>query len=500
MLTWIQSHPALSANRIAPLAVLMAFLAAAGAAGVVIASGNLVLIGLAVGALLGVLLLNTIGIAVWIVLIGALLVTGPLAMHFPQFDRISWLFSILGFFMLAASVLYEGTNRDPHRPAMPAFMVLALVFLVYSIGMLIVSDSGLAQGVSAVKRYFQFWGLTFILAAVPFASRTVRRWLLLILALALLQLPFAIYQRIVLVPRRFNLPDSVLPVDIVTGTFEGSLTGGASSNVMAFFVIAAIAGLFCAYRESMLKRSTLFILLAAVAAPLAMGETKLAVLLLPPALFVIFADLIKKRPFAFAAGSLAAVLAIGALGYSYIVLHVTDGRPLTFEQRVRDNLEYNIGTRGYFGGASLNRGNVVQFWWHEHGANDPAGTIFGHGLGSSFGPAGTDNRFGHMDRKYPGYVIGLTAMSTLLWDVGLFGTGLYLMIYVAAFIAAVRLTARASPGLDRAMCRTLQAVVVMLPFMLFTLDLPLIRPSLQVLTAFSLGLIAWRWRLGNRLS
>jgi hypothetical protein len=49
------------------------------------------------------------------------------------------------------------------------------------------------------------------------------------------------------------------------------------------------------------------------------------------------------------------------------------------------------------------------------------------------------------------------------------------------------------------MCRTLQAVVVMMPAMLLALDLHLMAPSLQVLTAFTLGLIAWRWRLGNRL-
>jgi hypothetical protein len=171
---------------------------------------------------------------------------------------------------------------------------------------------------------------------------------------------------------------------------------------------------------------------------------------------------------------------------------------MTFEQRLDENMEYNVGTRGYYGGASLNRGNVVQFWWHEHGAKDPAGTVFGHGLGSSFGPMGSEQR-GHMDRKYPGYAIGLISLSALLWDVGLLGTGLYLMMFLAAFVAAGRLTARASPGLDRAMCRTLQAVVVMMPAMLLALDLHLMAPSLQVLTAFTLGLIAWRWRLGNRL-
>jgi hypothetical protein len=364
--------------------------------------------------------------------------------------------------------------------------------------MLAMSELDIGESFSAVKRYFQYWGLMFVLAAVAFSPRLVRRWLVFMLLLGLAQLPLAIYQRIVLMPRRLNMPDSVVPVDIIAGTFEGSITGGANSNVMAFFLTAVIAGLLCAYRESMIRRSTTWLLLALVAAPLALGETKLVVVLLPAALLVVYADLIRKRPFAFAAGSLAALVAIGALGYSYIVLHSTDGREMTFEQRLDENMEYNVGTRGYYGGASLNRGNVVQFWWHEHGAKDPAGTVFGHGLGSSFGPMGSEQR-GHMDRKYPGYAIGLISLSALLWDVGLLGTGLYLMMFLAAFVAAGRLTARASPGLDRAMCRTLQAVVVMMPAMLLALDLHLMAPSLQVLTAFTLGLIAWRWRLGNRL-
>jgi hypothetical protein len=498
VLSWIQSHPALSASRLAPLFVLAAFVGAAAAAGVVVATGNLILIGLAVGAILGVLLLNAVGVAVWMILVGTLLFTGPVVMHFPQLSRIAWLFSILGFFLLAASALYEGTNRDPHRPAVPAFVVLAVLFIVYAIGGLVLSEVPIGDGFSAFKRYFQYWGLTFILATVAFPARTVRKWLFLLLLIALAQLPLALYQRIVLVPRRVNMPNGVLPVDIVAGTFEGSMTGGASNNIMAFFVIAAIAGLLCVYRESMVRRPILWVLLAVVGAPLALGETKLAILLLPTALLVVYADLVRKRPFAFVSGALAAAVAIGALGYSYLVLHNSDGRDLTIQQRLDENLEYNVGSRGYYGGASLNRGNVVQFWWQEHGGHDPAATVFGHGLGSSFGASSPIDPGGIADRKYPGYAIGLTAVAALLWDVGLFGTLLYLSVFAAAFVTAWQLTARAAPGLDRAMCRTLLAVVSMMPVMLFSLDTHLMTPSIQVLTGFTLGLIAWRWRRGDR--
>jgi hypothetical protein len=188
---------------------------------------------------------------------------------------------------------------------------------------------------------------------------------------------------------------------------------------------------------------------------------------------------------------------VGLMAF-YIQYQATEGRTaMTFEQRVRENLEYNVGNRGYFGGASLNRSNVVPFWWSRHGLDDPVGTVFGHGLGASHGSRGTE-QLGHVDRKYPGYSIGLTAFAGLLWDVGLVGMALYLLMLGGAFRAAGRLVTQAAPGLDRAMCRTLRAVVVMIVPALLALDVMLIAPSMQVLAAFSLGLIAWRWRAGSR--
>ncbi|HYF59414.1 MAG TPA: hypothetical protein VEA81_10705 [Burkholderiaceae bacterium] len=498
MLNRLQSSPALSAHRLMPLAVLAAFLGAAAAGGVVVASGNLVLTGLAIGAIMGVLLLNAPGVAVWVVLIGTLAVTGPVVMHFPQLGRIAWLFSILGFFLLGASILYEGTNRDPHRPRMPVFMVLALAFMVYSIGMLALGEGSMDQGTAALKRYFQYWGVAFVLATATFAPAQVRRWLVFLLLLSLIQLPFAIYQRLVLMPQRLNMPNQVVPVDIVAGTFEGSLFGGANNNVMVYLLIGAICGLLAMHREGMLRRWGLALMLLVVATPLVLGETKMVLVMMPLALWAVYADLVRRRPFAFAAGALAVGTLMAGLFYVYVQFQATEGRaPMTFQQRLEENFEYNFGERGYFGGASLNRASVVPFWWREHGANDPVGTLFGHGIGASYGQRGVEET-GHVDRRYPGYSIGLTTIATLLWDVGVFGVFLYCAMLVGAFRAAKSLAARASPGLDRATCRTLQAMVAMIPPTLIALDAHIIAPSLQVLTMTTLGLIAWRWRQERR--
>jgi hypothetical protein len=494
VLSWIQTHPALQARRLMPLVVVLAFMGAAAAMGVVVASGNLVLIGLAAGAILGVLLLNHLTVVVWMILIGTLLVSGPVVLQFPQLIRLQWLFSILGFFLIGGAILVAGIDRTPGRARMPAFIWLAVLFMVYSLSLLALSKGDGGEWAGAIKRTFQYWGLMFALAVVPFTAQTVRRWLGFLLILSLLQLPLALYQRAVLVPMRHNMPNGVVPVDIVAGTFEASMTGAGNNGVMVFFLIVVFATLLAAFRDNLLRPSVLMLLVAVVMAPLALGETKIVVVLLPLALLAVMADLVRKRPILFAMGSVITAFLMAGLLYVYVALQPTDSRVgVSFEQRLEENIEYNFGTAGYFAGASLNRSNVVPFWWSRTGTDDIRGTLFGYGMGSSFGLPGGD-RTGHMDRKYPGYQIGLTGISMLLWDVGLIGFALYMSVLAGAFLKARELAARAPPGWDRALCRGLAASSLMLMPMILYSDVLLMAASMQVIMFFTLGLIAWRAR------
>jgi hypothetical protein len=164
---------------------------------------------------------------------------------------------------------------------------------------------------------------------------------------------------------------------------------------------------------------------------------------------------------------------------------------MSFEERLTENLEYNVGEKGYYGGSGLNRSNVVSFWWKQHGLSDPIATVIGHGIGSSFHDINTP---GHIDRKYAGYSVGLTGLSTLLWDVGILGAAGYLLILLLAGVAAIKLAGKAAPGLDRALCRSLVASVFTQLALVPVGDLMFLSPSTQVLQAMTLGLIAWRWR------
>jgi hypothetical protein len=500
MIDWLRSHPALSSYRLAPLGVLLVFLGAAAAGGVVVASGNLVLIGLAVGAIVGTLLLNAAGFVVWTVVVGTLLVAGPLAMHIPALGRIQWIFSVMGFLLIGAAILHAGADRDVRRGPMPAFVLFALLFMTYAIAMLFVSDGSVAQAASAIKRYFQYYGLMFALATIAFVPRKVLGWLRFLLVLGLVQLPFALYQFLVLVPQRQNMPRSVVPIDIVVGTFEGQIDGGGNSNAMVFFVVLMGAGILALYREALLKGWRLPVALGLCLAPLGIGETKTAVVLLPLALLVIFIDNVKRRPFAFATGAVAAGILTAGLGYLYLVgPAVSEGRTMSLQRAIETNLEYNVGNQGYLGGTGLNRSNVIPFWWSQHVPRDLPGLVGGHGLGSTAQRTGAMGESGgEMDRRYPGMYIGLTTASTLLWDLGVVGFGLYMLMIGAAIVSAIGLVRKSAPGFDRAFARTLLAGAVLLVPMVFHSDMMIVAPSMQVLTAFLLGLIAWRARVPTR--
>ncbi len=473
----------------------LAFAAATALAAAAVASGQVVLIGLVLGALAGLLLIEVPVVVLWTIVVGTLAISGPLVMHRPELARLSWMLALLGVFLLGVAVLHAvlRTNAPQRRP-WPAFAVAAMLSLAFAVAGLMLSEGSLAQGLAGLKRQYAFWGVMLVWIVLPLGLDRVRQLMLGLLALALLQLPLALYQRLVLMPRRLNLPDGVVPVDIVAGSFEGSLTGGANNNVMAFFLVLVLAGLVAWRREGLISRGAFWGLGVWVAAPLALGETKMVVLLLPLALGVVYADLIRTRPLHFLAGALATALLCAALLYNYIALQVGEDRSgMSLQARIEQNLEYNLGDRGYYGGASLNRANVVPFWWSRHGASDLAGTLFGHGIGSAHGARGTE-QLGHMDRRFPGYAIGLTAIAVHLWEQGLLGVGLILAMLAGAWRTASGLVMRAAAGGDRALCRTLTAGVSMLAPIWVALEAWVLAPSLQVLMALILGLTAWRAR------
>ncbi len=480
--------------RYLPYLVTLGFLGAGAVLGLVVATGSLVMISLVIGGVTGLVLLNALPVAMWLLLIGVLLISGPVAYFFPGLSKIAYLFSLLGVFMSGAAILYAAVGKERPRRPMPTFVMLALALAVVAGVGAFFSNGPMAEISAGAKRQFQFWGVVFLLAVVPFSTTVVKRWILFLLGVAIFQLPLALYQRVVLVPQvmGFEQPGFV-PFDIIVGSFEGSMFGGGASAIMAMFQVLATIALFTAWRERLISGLKCLLLMLPVIAPLALGETKVVMILMPVVLLASFYDTIAKRPLAFLGSALVTVMLGGLLAYVYFAVQVSG--EMTVAENLADTFAYNFGERGYYG-TGVNRLTAVPYWFQTQTWAEPVRTLFGYGIGSAFGMDGRVLLPGHLFTARAGMHIDLLAASQILWEMGIVGALLFYGMLIGATRSAMKSLAEATSAWDRVLCRNLLGSLGASVLMSFYSSSLLVLVTHSFLFAFTLGLVAWRARHG----
>lgn len=480
-----------------PLLLGALFLFAGAVVGLVVATGNLILIALVLGGIGGLLLLNALPAAVWLLLIGVFLINGPIGYFWPSLAKVSWLFSLLGIFMSGAALLYAVAGTKRFERPMPAFIYFSLVFIFLALVSAIISDGGLGEVASGAKRYFHFWGVMFLLAVIPFTEKQVRNWLLFLLGAGLVQLPLTLYQYLVLMPgvMGYDKPGFV-PFDIIVGSFEGSITGGGASSILAMFLVLMALAVFISWREKILNGLVALVLIALLLTPLGLGETKIVIIIMPVVLFAAYFDLVGKRPLAFLGIVVVTLIAGAVLGYLYFTVQVAgDMANMAPDEIIRDTIEYNFGSRGYYA-TGVNRLTAVPYWFESQSWNNPLKTLFGTGLGSSYGVDGLVPEPGHMFSIHRGMHIDLLTTSTVLWDVGIVGAIVYFAIFFGAMVNVAKCLREATTGFDRMLCRVLMAGLAVTLVMSMYTNSAVLLVSHGFIVSFILGLIAWRYRHG----
>jgi hypothetical protein len=181
-------------------------------------------------------------------------------------------------------------------------------------------------------------------------------------------------------------------------------------------------------------RATLFSALLMV--PLLFNEAKIIVVILPIALLIVFRDQVLRRPVHFILGTSVIAMLLAALFVVYTKLP-GEATNSTLTEQLSQTAAYNFGQRGY-GGNVLNRTTVLTYWWEQHSMNDIVQVLIGHGPGTT-NEAGT-SRINLATGRYAGMGIGLTAISALLWEVGIVGLIAILGMLWSSFTVAVRLS------------------------------------------------------------
>lgn len=448
-------------------------------------TANAIYIGLAVGILFGSSLLFKPKVLIGTVLILGLLVTGVLPLWIPGIERLSWAVSLLGFLLWGVTFLERILQLKKEKNRVPLYIYIALTFFVYSLLVSIAQWYSASEFLGAVKRYFQVWGVMFALAWLAIQREDIQRLQQFIIFVALVQLPFALYELIIFVPLREALvyaQPSLIPIDVVVGTFEGNLFGGGSNVEMVTFQIIILSFLLSRWREKLLTTRRMLLVSSIVLTPLFLGETKIVVIFLPVMFLGLYgADVIHNPVKGLLAMTVGLILATLA-GYVYVEFII--GIPLL--DIIEDTLRYNVENVGY-GSKYLNRTSVLTFWG-EQNFGDIVHFLIGHGLGSahSSGP----EMMGHIAKQFAAYGIGLTAIAQMLWEVGLIGFILFSMIIIFAWFHASSLLKKTNEPSYRADLSAIRSAFPIVIIFLFYRTSLIEIMSFQLVFTLLLGYLA----------
>lgn len=457
--------------------------------GLVAVTGNYLIVTVAAGLLLGGLLVAKPDWNITlIVVVGSLsgFVTSFLG---PSLSKISWGVSMLGFLLWVPAVIGLLTTRR-----VPFFVWLGIGFILYAIAVTVTHWYSFSEFAAGFKRYFQAIALLFALGTLTFNPGDFRRWKKILLGIALLQLPFALYEVLILVPERGGLAAGGDVTDVVAGSFGANLAGGSANAEMATFLLIAYSFLFARWREKQLAGGTLLLLTPFLLAPLFMGETKIIVVMLPLVGFILLRDDIRNNPGRF---TLFTVLGFGLL-ISVAAFYALFIDQDTLRTALQDTIKYNFQNQGY-GSTALNRTSALTFWWQQQGLSDPSGFFFGHGLGSSFSAGLGGVISGHISAAFPGYGIDLTTASTLLWDLGVIGLLLYLAILAFAWIAANHLYKNSIDPTVRADALAIQAAIALFGLFIVYRNSPLNFMPWEIIIYMTLGYLSYLYRMNGGL-
>lgn len=481
-----------------------ALLATALFCGLVASFGNLLIAFFLASLFAAGFLLSSPTLLLWIVLIGGLVVAGISELYIPALRQARWGVALAAIGLGAASIILGAWSRrkDAPPPAWSSTVIWCLLFLLVSLFSSILNQGLSFDSVVGLKNYFQVWGILLAFALLPITAVFADRIIAALFWLGLIQLPFVLHQHFFLVPQRMtalNEARGMVAQDILVGTFSGSMTGGGAGPAMAVLLLITIILAIAYWRSKHLTLMRLLLVCATCSLPIAIGEHKIALFLFPVGFFLVFEDRIRKNPVRAIglAGMSAAVLI--ALFIAFTLLPRTgNSRSMTADEYWQQMWSYNLGDKGY-GNAVLNRTTVYPFWasHHQSAGGSVANTLLGYGPSSSKDSRGSLAERSLATERYPGYFIGLTGVSGLLWDVGLLGTIAALAIFLSAFLSVRRLAQRTAPGRRWAHLKAVEAGIAMVAVSFLHNNMFLYEIGFQTLSMILIGYTIFALRLSR---
>jgi len=357
------------------------------------------------------------------------------------------------------------------------------VFAILAFSMicgLLVNDVDAGPAVAGMRSYLRVVPLFLLPAVWHFTEEQIGKQLRLLLALSLLQVPVAAFQRWqVWRQGRFT-------GDQVVGTLN-------DSGILSIFLICAIAVLVGLLMRKHISKLWFTVLFFVLLVPTTINETKVTVILLPMGLLtalVVGSQRGKRLQIVAAAGAL--LITFGAIFipvYNLMQERNPYAKDITTFFTDSKQLNSYLEAKHAGVGAATQVGRVdalripVQYL-----SRDPVHLVFGLGIGnasdSSLGKSFTGKYTELFER------ITITAFSTFTLELGVLGTGLVFLLYAMIFFDSLYV-ARTDEGIVGALAIGWTAVTAMMAVSTMYTNIQVFE-SLSFLFWFFSGLICAR--------
>jgi hypothetical protein len=466
--------------------------------GVLSALGKPQLAGIFMGLVLAAMVVSSRKAIFWFVVVSAMVVTGAAQLYFPDARLVRYVAPAASLALLLHWVTdqFMQRRRTVDEPLQTP-IIWAIAFAAIAIVSTIANISDPAVALMGLKSYFQMWvfflGVAFLHWDKNFARQLWRGLLLL----ALLQLPFAAHEYLVLMPRRYYyMSEGIIPADVIAGTFGAQALGGGANAVLAAYEIIIVGFLLAMWKNGVMGTFKMGVLSVLLLSPMVVNQARVSVLYVLLIFIVIFWRDIVRKPGKFVLASAGMVGLVAVLMTALMLSH--PGGALTSWSAVVEKAyeQQTVTVQQHEGRYELSRWSVLTFWAQQHVRANPVQTLLGHGPGASREPDDT-NVLEVTDtlaqKKYPGLRIGYTALSALLWDTGVLGVICVLGMFASAFFTAGRLAThyrRQRDGFHTAMFEGLQAAMAVLALSLAHKNFFAVHVPYQAVVYLLIGFIA----------
>jgi hypothetical protein len=454
-----------------------------------------------IGVALAALLMSSRVAIFWFVIVGALVVAGVAQLYLPGTGAryVRYVVPLASLALLLHVVHDQLLARPRERTDLvPMPVVWGFAFAATGLVSIIINLSSVEVAFLGLRNYFQmsafFLGVAFLAWDHARLDRALVRGLI---AIGLLQLPFAFHQYFYLVPRRIGLGGGIVPVDVVAGTFGATLYGGGANAVLGAFLVIVVGLLLALWKNGVISLARMAVASLLLLSPLLVNQAKVVVLYIPLVFLVLFHRDFIVKPGKFVVAAVGAAGVLAALMTALMLTHPT-GRLSSWQELVGFVVQRqtaSIEERGEHYSA-LSRWTALTFWAEKHATANPVHTLLGHGLGASREQESSEKAVKTLaERRYPGLNIGYTAVSALLWDAGVIGLVAVLGMFGSAFLMAGWL-ARHHRNRDPLRCslyEAMQAGIAVLALGLAHKDFFVVHIPYQTLTYLLIGYVAGAW-------